>query len=103
MEHALIVADLSRRSRAEIKVPPSFSGNFGEAKAEREGFEPSIPCGIPPFQGGALGHYATSPEGRGSSRFLQSRVLMRPLQAPIVPSKRGRSQLEDITDKPDYC
>ena len=29
--------------------------------AEREGFEPSIPCGIPPFQGGALGHYATSP------------------------------------------
>jgi hypothetical protein len=24
--------------------------------AEREGFEPSIPCGIPHFQCGALGH-----------------------------------------------
>lgn len=30
--------------------------------AERGGFEPPIPLnGIPPFQGGALGHYATSP------------------------------------------
>ena len=28
---------------------------------EREGFEPSIPCGMPSFQDGALGHYATSP------------------------------------------
>ena len=29
--------------------------------AEGEGFEPSIPCGMPPFQDGALGHYATLP------------------------------------------
>gem|GEM_PF-736659 len=29
--------------------------------AEDEGFEPSIPCGIPPFQGGAINHYANPP------------------------------------------
>ncbi len=31
------------------------------AKAERERFELSIPCGILAFQASALGHYATSP------------------------------------------
>ena len=30
-------------------------------KTEREGFEPSIPCGMHAFQACALGHYATSP------------------------------------------
>ena len=35
--------------------------SFSEAKAEREGFEPSIPCGIRAFQARALGLYATSP------------------------------------------
>ncbi len=34
---------------------------FGGPKAEREGVEPSIPCGISAFQADALGHYATSP------------------------------------------
>src|SRR3989344_6748977 len=29
--------------------------------AEAERFELSIPCGMPPFQGGALDHYATPP------------------------------------------
>ncbi len=29
--------------------------------AESEGFEPSTPRGVPPFQGGALDHYANSP------------------------------------------
>ena len=29
--------------------------------AEREGFEPSIPCGMPVFKTGALNHSATSP------------------------------------------
>jgi hypothetical protein len=29
--------------------------------AEREGFEPSIPCGMLAFQASALDHYATSP------------------------------------------
>jgi hypothetical protein len=31
-------------------------------QAEREGFEPSIPCGIRAFQARALDHYATSPK-----------------------------------------
>ena len=29
--------------------------------AEREGFEPSVPCDTPVFKTGALNHYATSP------------------------------------------
>lgn len=29
--------------------------------AESKGFEPLIPCGMPPFQDGALDHYANSP------------------------------------------
>lgn len=33
----------------------------GESVAEAERFELSIPCGMPPFQGGALDHYATPP------------------------------------------
>jgi hypothetical protein len=40
--------------------------------AEREGFEPSIPCGIPAFQAGALDHYATSPRS-GVEAILQVR------------------------------
>ena len=30
--------------------------------AERVGFEPTIPCGIPHFECGAFGHSATSPK-----------------------------------------
>lgn len=30
-------------------------------RAESKGFEPLIPCGMPPFQDGALDHYANSP------------------------------------------
>jgi hypothetical protein len=33
------------------------------ALAERAGFEPAMGCPIPHFQCGALGHYATSPQG----------------------------------------
>ena len=29
--------------------------------AEREGFEPPVPCGTPDFESGALDHSATSP------------------------------------------
>ena len=34
---------------------------FLQHKAEGEGFEPSIPCGIQSFQDCALDHYATPP------------------------------------------
>jgi hypothetical protein len=30
--------------------------------AEREGFEPPVPCGTPDFESGAFDHSATSPE-----------------------------------------
>jgi hypothetical protein len=30
--------------------------------AEREGFEPPVPCGTPDFESGAIDHSATSPE-----------------------------------------
>ena len=31
--------------------------------AEREGFEPTVPCGTPDFESGTFGHSATSPDG----------------------------------------
>ena len=37
--------------------------------AEREGFEPSIPCGMHAFQACALGHYATSPDANCGRRI----------------------------------
>ncbi len=41
-------------------------------KAEREGFEPSVPCGTPVFKTGAFGHSATSPEARNSCKAWAS-------------------------------
>src|SRR3989338_6090560 len=77
---SLVGVLLKESSNISQKTPPSFTfskiergclgasrlGNFLRFRkkcklAEREGFEPSIPCGMPPFQGGALGRYATSP------------------------------------------
>ncbi len=51
------------RSDVQLLHTSQTIGSFFQLTtfAEREGVEPSIPCGIPPFQGGALGHYATSP------------------------------------------
>src|SRR3989338_5259893 len=48
---------------------PSLSRNvkplehyaFSRIISEREGFEPSVPCGTPVFETGALDHSATSP------------------------------------------
>ena len=31
--------------------------------AEREGFEPTVPCGTPDFESGTFGRFATSPDG----------------------------------------
>src|SRR5581483_8305503 len=39
-----------------LKIIPHFRKN-----AEAVRFELTIPCGMPPFQGGALDHYATPP------------------------------------------
>lgn len=40
---------------------PRFARSLSRL-AERAGFEPAIPCGMPAFQASALGHYATSPQ-----------------------------------------
>ncbi len=51
--------------RHPLQIPPQAKqfacSSHGYFQAEREGFEPSIPCGIHAFQACALGHYATSP------------------------------------------
>ncbi len=41
--------------------------------AEGEGFEPSKGCPLPPFQDGALGHYATPPH----SEYYTDKMLIR--------------------------
>src|SRR3989344_1731483 len=41
--------------------------------AEAERFELSIPCGMPPFQGGALDHYATPPMHIKNTLFIPFR------------------------------
>ncbi len=55
----------SLRIPLTLVVLPDTSKNphFREGffMAEREGVEPSIPCGMHAFQACALGHYATSP------------------------------------------
>ena len=43
------------------KKIPFFEGSFLSALAEREGFEPSIPCGIHAFQACQFSHSCTSP------------------------------------------
>jgi hypothetical protein len=40
---------------------PSFT-KATESKAEREGFEPSLPCGKHAFQACSIGHSDTSPK-----------------------------------------
>ncbi len=42
---------------------------FANAVAEREGFEPSIPCGMHAFQACALGLYATSPRYNNAPQY----------------------------------
>lgn len=43
--------------------------------AERAGFEPAIPCGIPDFESGAFDHSATSPQGGDYSRLTNVFVV----------------------------
>ena len=54
---ALLFIDLFFNNILNIRCVQFEYGHL----AEREGFEPSIPCGIPAFQASALGLYATSP------------------------------------------
>src|SRR3989344_1074817 len=56
-----ILADFVRRSSTCLRrrIPPSLK--LWRAKAEAERFELSIPCGMPPFQGGGINHYPTLP------------------------------------------
>ena len=35
---------------------------FFDKLAEKEGFEPSVPCGTPDFESGTFDHSATSPD-----------------------------------------
>src|ERR1700733_12490481 len=43
------------------------SGRADEVDAEAEGFEPSIPCGMPHFKCGGINHYPTPPQYENSS------------------------------------
>lgn len=49
---------------AKIKNRPGFPDRFGplqQADAEREGFEPPVPCGTTVFKTAAIDHSAISP------------------------------------------
>ena len=47
---------------AQVETGPQ-SPVFPSCLAEREGFEPTVPCGTPDFESGTFGHSATSPDG----------------------------------------
>ncbi len=95
-----------------VRIPPSLAianGRkafaFRPAIAETEGFEPSRAFTLPPFQGGALDHYATSPytmfsilppfSARGRIRLARrTSAGTRPLcdlsvRAYTIPNKKG--------------
>ena len=60
---ALGLADgLTKTLKARKTKTPSNSITWGYALEEREGFEPSEPCGSPDFESGTFDHSATSPE-----------------------------------------
>jgi hypothetical protein len=46
---------------AKIRTPYGASFTHKNGMAEREGFEPPVPCGTPDFESGAFDHSATSP------------------------------------------
>src|SRR3989338_3516812 len=48
--------------------------SFSRVVAEAERFERSMPCGMPPFQGGALDHYATPPCMASIADFYPSSI-----------------------------
>ena len=58
--------------------------------AEKEGFEPSVPCGTPDFESGTFDHSATSP-GAGQ---LEDGILLQ-LRAGLFnaryPARPGRA------------
>ena len=47
------------------------------------GFEPTIPCGMPLFESGALGHYATPPYCWASSAGLEPATFGSAIQCSI--------------------
>jgi hypothetical protein len=55
MRIAMQACGLDRSGRISSFRPPKKRLPKRESEAERVGFEPTIPCGIPAFQAGALG------------------------------------------------
>ena len=47
-----------------------------ESMAEREGFEPPVPCGTPDFESGTFDHSATSPRVEFLSNSNQVATLL---------------------------
>jgi hypothetical protein len=59
--------------------------------AEREGFEPSIPCGMRAFQARALDHYAISPE----VALLYQRLIFMPILGIMRHNVRAKNKVEE--------
>jgi hypothetical protein len=66
--HILLTLPMNDNSYLEKHYSLIFIGIFGywwmamgKYVAEKEGFEPSVPCGTPDFESGTFDHSATSP------------------------------------------
>ena len=60
--------------------------------AEREGFEPPVPCGTPDFESGTFDHSATSPSSGGKNQpnllLVNLRVIEKKESGPNFPAIR---------------
>lgn len=65
------------------------------SRAEARGFEPLIPFGMPSFQDGALGRYATPPLSSALIRVRSERIFV------VVVFADAENPFR--TDSPDYC
>ena len=54
--------DFYRRPKGAIIKKSCKSFNLQDSTAEREGFEPPVPCSTPVFKTGAFDHSAISPK-----------------------------------------
>src|SRR3989338_9335850 len=72
-----VLSDFSMRPKLLLKPVKISESSFFIFRAEAERFELSMPCGMPPFQGGALDHYATPPlcEGVATCTLYQKETF----------------------------
>jgi hypothetical protein len=75
---------MPQRTKKARKPSVKAGSRADSDEAEREGFEPSVPCGTPVFETGTIGHSVTSPIAGADDRS-------HPAAAPSVPGPLGTS------------